>query len=101
MICALTADMSCLQAELADLMTEIESGPPECLGELRELLFGEDEHLLPGFIEFRAVPASGATRMTITANVTDRLRELVAAFAAGEIDRHRVEKRHGASSVDD
>lgn len=59
--------------------------------EVCDLLFGGGDLLKPGFIEFRAMPASRTSGLIVSLNVTDKLRELVAAAAAGDLKKLRIE----------
>ncbi|WP_090735486.1 hypothetical protein [Azotobacter beijerinckii] len=52
-----------------------------------QLLFGADDRLLPGLIEFHGVAASGADGLSVSLHITDRFKEIFAAAAAGDLKR--------------
>lgn len=58
---------------------------PNIAHQIRQALFGDGDSLLPGFIEFSAVPAVRAGRITVRLHMTDRFRKLVSAAAAGDV----------------
>lgn len=74
---------------LATLEQVLEDVPSMGL-EVYQLLFCERDLLRPGFIEFRGMAAAGTDRLAVSLHVTDRLRELVAAAAAGDLKGLRI-----------
>lgn len=72
-----------LRSLVASLKQILEDTPSLCL-EIHEFLFGDGDLLKPGFIEFRAMPASRTGGLIVSLHVTDKLRELVAAAATGD-----------------
>ena len=53
--------------------------------EVQQLLFGGGDVLMPGLIDFRAIPASRTGHIALELNVTDRFRELAAALVAAHL----------------
>ncbi|ANC80969.1 hypothetical protein QUC26_17765 [Pseudomonas asiatica] len=53
--------------------------------EVKQLLFGGGDSLMPGLIDFRAIPASRTGHIALELNVTDRFRELAAALVAAHL----------------
>lgn len=74
--------------ELRSLAAALEKALEDFPGlslQVEQLLFSGGDCLKSGLIEFCFAPAAGTGRMTISLRVTDRLREIVAAAAAGDL----------------
>lgn len=85
----LTVDQAELKTVLAELSAAL-AQRPDLADEVRHLLLGEGDCLQPGFVEFRGMSTPDAGRLPISLHVCDRLRELLAAVSAGEIERKAV-----------
>lgn len=70
---------------LAATLEQALSKFPNLALKVEQLLFAGSDCLQSGLIEFRFAPAVGTGRMTISLRITNRLREIVAAAAAGDL----------------
>lgn len=78
-----------LESLSASLKESLERFPSLGL-KLKQLLLTSSDEIQPGLIELGVSMADGAGGLTITANLTDRLREIVAAAAAGDLEGLRI-----------
>lgn len=80
-------------AELRSLAATLEQAFERFPGlrpQVYQLLFTSSDALQDGLIELRLTPAAGTGRMAVSLGFSDRLREIVAAAAAGDVERLRI-----------